>query len=161
MHGYLHERSNEIGKEAKHSLRALLDAGIEYDLSLMGDDIPYALRDGDSNRSLLEFPTDWISRSPRPSRSIANRGKRSLALDLKRPEAAEIMCKAGRRFRLYVSISGVGESGPYARKRVYDPIIQGLSGFADLQAEPKTRRPQMIRTIELIETRKTDRRHAP
>jgi len=31
--------------------------------------------------------------------------------------------------------------------RVYDPIIQGLSGFADLQAEPKTRRPQMIRTI--------------
>jgi crotonobetainyl-CoA:carnitine CoA-transferase CaiB-like acyl-CoA transferase len=48
---------------------------------------------------------------------------------------------------IYVSISGVGESGPYARKRVYDPIIQGLSGFADLQAEPKTRRPQMIRTI--------------
>src|SRR5258708_15127610 len=35
----------------------------------------------------------------------------------------------------------------YAKKRVYDPIIQGLSGFADLQAEPRTRRPQMIRTI--------------
>jgi crotonobetainyl-CoA:carnitine CoA-transferase CaiB-like acyl-CoA transferase len=48
---------------------------------------------------------------------------------------------------VYVSISGVGESGPYSKKRVYDPIIQGLSGFADLQAEPKTRRPQMIRTI--------------
>jgi crotonobetainyl-CoA:carnitine CoA-transferase CaiB-like acyl-CoA transferase len=105
----------------------------------------------------------------------SNRGKRSLALDLKRPEAAEIMRKliAGsdvlvQNFRpgtmerlgfgepalrelnprlIYVSISGVGESGPYARKRVYDPIIQGLSGFADLQAEPKTRRPQMIRTI--------------
>jgi crotonobetainyl-CoA:carnitine CoA-transferase CaiB-like acyl-CoA transferase len=105
----------------------------------------------------------------------SNRGKRSLALDLKRPEAAKIMRKliAGsdvlvQNFRpgtmerlgfgepalrelnprlIYVSISGVGESGPYARKRVYDPIIQGLSGFADLQAEPKTRRPQMIRTI--------------
>jgi crotonobetainyl-CoA:carnitine CoA-transferase CaiB-like acyl-CoA transferase len=104
-----------------------------------------------------------------------NRGKRSLALDLKRPEAAKIMRKliAGsdvlvQNFRpgtmerlgfgepamrelnprlIYVSISGVGESGPYARKRVYDPIIQGLSGFADLQAEPRTRRPQMIRTI--------------
>ena len=104
-----------------------------------------------------------------------NRGKRSLALDLKRPEAAEIMRKLitssdvlVQNFRpgtmerlgfgepalrelnprlIYVSISGVGESGPYARKRVYDPIIQGLSGFADLQAEPKTRRPQMIRTI--------------
>ena len=105
----------------------------------------------------------------------SNRGKRSLALDLKRPEAAKIMHKLIARadvlvqnFRpgtmerlgfgepalrelnprlIYVSISGVGESGPYAKKRVYDPIIQGLSGFADLQAEPKTRRPQMIRTI--------------
>jgi crotonobetainyl-CoA:carnitine CoA-transferase CaiB-like acyl-CoA transferase len=48
---------------------------------------------------------------------------------------------------IYVSISGVGESGPYAGKRVYDPNIQALSGFADVQAEPKTRRPQMIRTI--------------
>jgi crotonobetainyl-CoA:carnitine CoA-transferase CaiB-like acyl-CoA transferase len=104
-----------------------------------------------------------------------NRGKRSLALDLKRPEAAKIMRKLiassdvlVQNFRpgtmerlgfgepalrelnrrlIYVSISGVGETGPYAKKRVYDPIIQGLSGFADLQAEPKTRRPQMIRTI--------------
>jgi len=48
---------------------------------------------------------------------------------------------------IYVSISGVGESGPYAGKRVYDPIIQGLSGFADIQSDPKTRRPRMIRTI--------------
>ncbi len=104
-----------------------------------------------------------------------NRGKRSLSLDLKRPEAAKIMRKLVARadvlvqnFRsgtmerlglgeptlraanprlIYVSISGVGESGPYAGKRVYDPIIQGLSGFADLQADPKTRRPRMIRTI--------------
>jgi crotonobetainyl-CoA:carnitine CoA-transferase CaiB-like acyl-CoA transferase len=104
-----------------------------------------------------------------------NRGKRSLSLDLKRPEAGMIMRKLIARadvlvqnFRpgtmerlglgepavradnprlVYVSISGVGETGPYAGKRVYDPIIQGLSGFADLQADPKTRRPRMIRTI--------------
>jgi crotonobetainyl-CoA:carnitine CoA-transferase CaiB-like acyl-CoA transferase len=104
-----------------------------------------------------------------------NRGKRSLSIDLKRPEAATIMRKLIRRadvlvqnFRpgtmerlglgepalraenprlIYVSISGVGERGPYAKKRVYDPIIQGLSGFADLQADPETRRPRMIRTI--------------
>jgi crotonobetainyl-CoA:carnitine CoA-transferase CaiB-like acyl-CoA transferase len=104
-----------------------------------------------------------------------NRGKRSLSLDLKRPEAGTIMRKLAARadvlvqnFRpgtmerlglgeptlrasnprlIYVSISGVGESGPYAGKRVYDPIIQGLSGLADLQADPKTRRPRMIRTI--------------
>jgi crotonobetainyl-CoA:carnitine CoA-transferase CaiB-like acyl-CoA transferase len=104
-----------------------------------------------------------------------NRGKRSLSLDLKRPEAVTIVRKLITRtdvfvqnFRpgamerlglgeatlraenprlIYVSISGVGESGPYAKKRVYDPIIQGLSGFADIQSDPKTRRPQMIRTI--------------
>jgi crotonobetainyl-CoA:carnitine CoA-transferase CaiB-like acyl-CoA transferase len=104
-----------------------------------------------------------------------NRGKRSLSLDLKRPEAAMIMRKLAERadvlvqnFRpgtmerlglgeptlrasnprlIYVSISGVGESGPYAGKRVYDPIIQALSGFADIQSDPKTRRPRMIRTI--------------
>jgi crotonobetainyl-CoA:carnitine CoA-transferase CaiB-like acyl-CoA transferase len=48
---------------------------------------------------------------------------------------------------IYVSISGVGDTGPYVKKRVYDPIIQALSGFADIQAQPVTNRPQMIRTI--------------
>src|SRR6202000_328439 len=48
---------------------------------------------------------------------------------------------------IYVSISGVGDTGPYVRKRVYDPIIQGLSGFADIQSQAVTNRPQMIRTI--------------
>jgi crotonobetainyl-CoA:carnitine CoA-transferase CaiB-like acyl-CoA transferase len=104
-----------------------------------------------------------------------NRGKRSLALDLKRPEATTIMRRLVARadvlvqnFRpgtmerlglgepalrdlnrrlIYASISGVGETGPYAGKRVYDPIIQGLSGFADIQSDPETRRPRMIRTI--------------
>ena len=105
----------------------------------------------------------------------SNRGKRSLSLDIKRPEAAGILrsliaradvlvqnFRPGTMERLglgepdmrtlnprliYVSISGVGDSGPYASKRVYDPIIQGLSGLADVQAEAKTQRPQMIRTI--------------
>ena len=104
-----------------------------------------------------------------------NRGKRSIALDIKQPKGAEVLRKLIARadvlvqnFRpqvmerlglgepamralnsrlIYVSISGAGDSGPYADKRIYDPIIQGLSGFADVQADAKTRRPQMIRTI--------------
>jgi crotonobetainyl-CoA:carnitine CoA-transferase CaiB-like acyl-CoA transferase len=104
-----------------------------------------------------------------------NRGKRSIALDLKQLTAREairrlISCadvfvqnfrpgtmqrlgldepamrKLNRRL-VYVSISGVGESGPYVKKRVYDPIIQSLSGLADVQADQTSGRPQMIRTI--------------
>jgi crotonobetainyl-CoA:carnitine CoA-transferase CaiB-like acyl-CoA transferase len=105
----------------------------------------------------------------------SNRGKRSLAVDLKHETGREILTRlAGQadvlvqNFRpgtmerlglgpdelrarhprlIYVSISGVGDSGPYVKKRVYDPIIQGLSGFCDIQSQAVTNRPQMIRTI--------------
>ncbi len=104
-----------------------------------------------------------------------NRGKRSLALDLKsaegrsalkdliptadifvqnfRPGTIERMGFGEARVRelcpniLYVSISGFGTSGPYAHKRVYDPVIQALSGLADIQADRETGRPKMVRTI--------------
>jgi crotonobetainyl-CoA:carnitine CoA-transferase CaiB-like acyl-CoA transferase len=105
----------------------------------------------------------------------ANRGKRSVVLDLKQPAALEAVRRliAGadvlvQNFRpgtmerlgldepamralnpglIYVSISGVGETGPYVRKRVYDPVIQSLSGLADVQTDQTTGRPNMIRTI--------------
>ena len=104
-----------------------------------------------------------------------NRGKRSLVLDLKRPAALEVLRRliAGadvlvQNFRpgtmerlglddatiqqlnprlVYMSISGVGETGPYVNKRVYDPVIQSLSGFADIQSNQSTGTPQLIRTI--------------
>jgi len=104
-----------------------------------------------------------------------NRNKRSLVLDLKTTHAAEIVCKlistadvlvhnfrseaadrvglgentvrAIKRNLVYVSISGFGESGPYAGQRAYDPIIQALSGLAEIQRDPDTRRPRMVRTI--------------
>src|SRR6202163_4924439 len=105
----------------------------------------------------------------------SNRGKRSLSIDIKSDVGREVLAKlvaqadvlvqnfrAGTMERLgprghelrkrhprliYVSISGVGDTGPFVKKRVYDPIIQGLSGFADIQSQPVTNRPQMIRTI--------------
>ncbi|MBB5051466.1 crotonobetainyl-CoA:carnitine CoA-transferase CaiB-like acyl-CoA transferase [Afipia massiliensis] len=105
----------------------------------------------------------------------SNRGKRSLSIDMKSDIGREVLAKLVaqsdvlvQNFRpgamdrlglgpeelrkkhprlIYVSISGVGDSGPYVKKRVYDPIIQGLSGFADIQSQPVTNRPQMIRTI--------------
>jgi len=48
---------------------------------------------------------------------------------------------------IYVSISGFGEHGPYAHKRVYDPVIQALSGATDIQANRETGKPAMFRII--------------
>lgn len=114
------------------------------------------------------------SESGLPPMFIAcNRGKRSMSVDLKRPEAADILwrlmdradvlvqnLRPGAMERLgfgepevrarnpgiiYCSISGFGETGPYAGKRVYDPLVQAVSGFADMQGEGI--RPKMIRTV--------------
>jgi len=104
-----------------------------------------------------------------------NRNKKSLAVDLKsepgkkilwdliasadillqnfRPGAMERMGFSEPKVRehnpriIYVSISGFGEKGPYSHKRVYDPIIQGLSGATDIQADRNTDRPNMFRII--------------
>jgi len=46
---------------------------------------------------------------------------------------------------IYVSINGFGETGPYAHKRSYDPVIQALSGLAWIQGVID--RPKMIRLI--------------
>ena len=105
----------------------------------------------------------------------ANRGKRSICIDLKEPAGVTIVKKLIadadvfiQNFRpgaiermglsydvmsalnprlLYVSVSGFGETGPYAHKRVYDPVIQALTGLPDVQADSATSRPKMVRTI--------------
>ena len=48
---------------------------------------------------------------------------------------------------IYVSISGFGEKGPYSKQRVYDPVIQALSGLADIQRDQTTGIPKQVRTI--------------
>src|SRR6516162_705339 len=105
----------------------------------------------------------------------SNRNKRSLAIDLKTGEGLQIVNKltatadilmhnfrpgaaeriglgedAVRSIRpdiIYVSISGFGESGPYSNQRAYDPVIQALSGLAEIQRDRDTGRPRMVRTI--------------
>ena len=104
-----------------------------------------------------------------------NRNKRSIVLDLKKPAAVEALLRlaAGvdvfaQNFRpgvaerlgvgeeavravspkiIYVSISGFGEKGPYADKPAYDPVIQGFSGLATVQAGSDEARPRLLRTI--------------
>ncbi len=104
-----------------------------------------------------------------------NRSKRSITLNLKsthginileklisksdvfvqnfRPGTIERMGLGYNRIKkinqniIYVSISGFGEQGPYSKQRVYDPVIQALSGLADIQRDQKTKFPRQVRTI--------------
>jgi crotonobetainyl-CoA:carnitine CoA-transferase CaiB-like acyl-CoA transferase len=104
-----------------------------------------------------------------------NRNKRSIVLDLKTPGGLEALLRVAadadvfvQNFRpgvaerlgvgeeavravspriIYVSISGFGEKGPYAAKPAYDPVIQGFSGLATVQAGSDEARPRLLRTI--------------
>ncbi len=48
---------------------------------------------------------------------------------------------------IFASINGVGSVGPYAKRRVYDAVVQAISGVAALQADPADGRPQMVNTL--------------
>ena len=104
-----------------------------------------------------------------------NRSKRSVAVDLKRPEGIEVVKRLlsgadvfvqnfrpgvvarlglgeelvrGSNPRLvYVSISGFGDKGPLAHKPAYDPIFQAASGLASVQGASDTARPRMVRAM--------------
>src|SRR5689334_415115 len=104
-----------------------------------------------------------------------NRNKRSVVLNLKEPAALDALkrlaatadvfvqnfrpgvaerigvgedaIRAVRADIVYVSISGFGEEGPYAQAPAYDPVIQGFSGLATIQAGSDRARPRLVRTI--------------
>ena len=123
----------------------------------------YVRRAGDGQR---HFSTAFLNN---------NRNKRSFSVDVKVEAGRELMLRLTKdadvfvqNFRpgvmsrlgidepqlrtvnpglIYVSMSGWGESGPYAHKPVYDPIIQAISGLASVQAGSDQARPRLIRTI--------------
>jgi crotonobetainyl-CoA:carnitine CoA-transferase CaiB-like acyl-CoA transferase len=104
-----------------------------------------------------------------------NRNKRSITIDLKHEMGRDTLLRVAaeadvfvQNFRpgvvdrlgvgeadiravapdiVYVSISGFGETGPYVRKPVYDPIIQAVSGLASIQGGSDENRPRLVRTI--------------
>jgi crotonobetainyl-CoA:carnitine CoA-transferase CaiB-like acyl-CoA transferase len=104
-----------------------------------------------------------------------NRSKRSIVLDLKDPEGKQALLRlfetadvVVQNFRpgvvdrlgigyedakrvnpgvVYLSISGFGEEGPFADRKVYDPVVQALSGLTTIQAGSDEARPRLIRTV--------------
>ena len=107
--------------------------------------------------------------------STANRGKKSVALDLGHPDGvaalkrlvadsdvlvqnfrpgavdrmgigADDMLAVNPRL-IYVSISGFGPDGPYSNWRVYDPIVQCVTGVVSTQVSQEVPVPDLVRTL--------------
>lgn len=134
---------------------------------------PYAtqvLGDNGADVIKVEAPAGDITRDIQPARNRgmgsfylnANRNKRSLVLDLKKPAGREALlrlvkeadvlvhsvrqdamdrlglsyeeCCAVNPKLIYVAGIGFRSDGPYAGKAAYDDIIQGLSGMVAMQA---------------------------
>lgn len=107
--------------------------------------------------------------------STSNRGKHSVALDLSHPDGVSTLKRLAaeadvvvQNFRpgavdrmgigaadlhavnprlIYVSISGFGPDGPYSNWRVYDPIIQCISGVVSTQISQEYPVPDLVRTL--------------
>lgn len=96
--------------------------------------------------------------------TVMNRNKKSLVLDLKHPDAVQLVhglaqhadvvvenFRPGVADRLgigaqalarhnpklvYVSVSGFGQTGPYAHRPAYDIIVQAMSGLMEATGDP-------------------------
>ncbi len=112
--------------------------------------------------------------------TAVNRNKRGIVLNLKSPEGRQVLLdlvktadvivenfrpgalerlglgypqlKAVNTGLIYVSMSGFGDTGPFAKRRVYDPVIQATSGFSYTQANAATGEPQLIQTLACDKT---------
>jgi crotonobetainyl-CoA:carnitine CoA-transferase CaiB-like acyl-CoA transferase len=123
--------------------------------------------------------TRHLPPGPQPGRGAMfinlNRGKRSLALDLKQPAARDALLKlaadadvfvhsmragAIRRLGLdysvvrtanpqiiYANLYGFGRAGRYRDYPAYDDIVQAASGLADLQARLNGGEPAYLATV--------------
>ncbi len=130
----------------------------------------------------VEPPTGDVMRLPLNSRggmsaffANCNRGKRSIAIDLKQQRGRELVLELAKRADvfvqnwrpgaaarlglgetelralkpdlIYASVSGYGDSGPYHDRPVYDPIIQGLTGHVAIQENPDVPIKDLVRNI--------------
>jgi CoA:oxalate CoA-transferase len=151
---------------------------VDFTTTIAGPHCTRLLADLGAEVIKVEAPEGDMMRARPPLRNGAstsfgqlNTGKKSVALDLKRPEAIEIATRlvrtadvlvenfrpgVMRRFGLdydrlkeirpeliYCAISGYGQTGPSAELPAYAPVIHAASGYdlAHLAYQPEARRP--------------------
>jgi crotonobetainyl-CoA:carnitine CoA-transferase CaiB-like acyl-CoA transferase len=135
-----------------------------YQLALLGADvIKIESPEGDETRGQLADRT-WAERKMAPSFLAVNGNKRSIALDLRRPEAVDIVKRlvpgadvVWENFRggvmdrlglgyevlaainprlIYCAVSGFGRTGPERTTAAFDGKLQAMSGIMSITGEP-------------------------
>ena len=135
-----------------------------YQLALLGADVvKIESRGGDETRSQLVSP-EWAERKMPPGFLAVNGNKRSITLDLRRPEAVEVvkrlaakadvvwenfrpgvMDKLGLGYEtlssinsrlIYCAVSGFGHTGPERTTAAFDGKLQAMSGIMSITGEP-------------------------
>jgi crotonobetainyl-CoA:carnitine CoA-transferase CaiB-like acyl-CoA transferase len=135
-----------------------------YQLALLGADVvKIESRDGDETRSQL-VGQEWAARKMPPGFLAVNGNKRSMTLDLRRPEAVAIVKRlvtsadvVWENFRpgvmdklgvgydtlsainprlIYCAVSGFGHTGPERTTAAFDGKLQAMSGIMSITGEP-------------------------
>ena len=136
-----------------------------YQLALLGADVvKIESLEGDETRGQLADRT-WAERKMAPSFLAVNGNKRSITLDLRRPEAVEIvkrlvagadvvwenfrggvMVRLGLGYEvlsainprlIYCAVSGFGRTGPERTTAAFDGKLQAMSGIMSITGEPE------------------------
>jgi crotonobetainyl-CoA:carnitine CoA-transferase CaiB-like acyl-CoA transferase len=137
-----------------------------YQLALLGADvIKIEAPDGDEIRHQLVAAGEWSERKMPPGFLAVNGNKRSLTLDMRKPEAVEIVKKlvatadvVWENFRpgvmdklgigyatlatinpklIYCAVSGFGHTGPEKTTAAFDGKLQAMSGIMSITGEPE------------------------
>ena len=136
-----------------------------YQLALLGADVIIERREGEDMRR-TPLSHEWAERGLAPAFQAINGNKRSLTLDLQKPDAIAIvrklvaqvdvvlenfrpgvMDKLGIGYEalsainprlIYCAVSGFGQTGPDRLRPGYDGKVQALSGIMAITGHPET-----------------------
>ncbi|HET6608512.1 MAG TPA: CaiB/BaiF CoA-transferase family protein [Rhodopila sp.] len=137
-----------------------------YQLALLGAEVIKIERRGGEDMRRTPLSREWAERNMASAFIAVNGNKKSLTLDLQKPEAQGIVRKLAARsdvvmenFRggvmdrlglgykalsainpklIYCAISGFGQTGPYSNQAGYDGKIQAMSGIMAITGHPET-----------------------
>lgn len=137
-----------------------------YQLALLGADVIKIERRGGEDMRRTPLSKEWAERNMASAFISVNGNKRSLTLDLQKPEAQQIVRKLATQadvvmenFRggvmdrlglgykalsevnprlIYCAISGFGQTGPTSGEAGYDGKLQAMSGIMAITGHPET-----------------------